>query len=105
MTHNLARVAGLEPATHSLEGCCSIQLNYTRKNGAVCENRTRLTSLEGWDTTNMPTPRTIHQTMKPNGPKNNIVKINTSHSASVICILINGATGRTRTDKANADEF
>ena len=27
----LARPAGFEPATHSLEGCCSIQLNYGRK--------------------------------------------------------------------------
>lgn len=27
--------------------------------GAACENRTRLTSLEGWDTTNMPTPRCV----------------------------------------------
>lgn len=26
----MARPAGLEPATHSLEGCCSIQLSYER---------------------------------------------------------------------------
>ena len=26
----MARPAGLEPATHSLEGCCSIQLSYGR---------------------------------------------------------------------------
>ena len=25
------RPAGLEPATHSLEGCCSIQLSYGRR--------------------------------------------------------------------------
>ena len=30
--------------------------NYYLVNGAEYENRTRLTSLEGWDTTNMPTP-------------------------------------------------
>jgi hypothetical protein len=24
----LARIVGLEPTTHSLEGCCSIQLSY-----------------------------------------------------------------------------
>ena len=34
----------------------SIQLSYGHiKIGAEYENRTRLTSLEGWDTTNMPT--------------------------------------------------
>ena len=28
----IARQRGLEPLTHSLEGCCSIQLSYWRKN-------------------------------------------------------------------------
>ncbi len=28
-----ARLAGLEPATHNLEGCCSIQLSYRRLSG------------------------------------------------------------------------
>ena len=27
------RPAGFEPATHSLEGCCSIQLSYGRREG------------------------------------------------------------------------
>ncbi len=27
----MARLAGLEPATYGLEGCCSIQLSYRRK--------------------------------------------------------------------------
>jgi hypothetical protein len=27
---NVMRPAGLEPATHSLEGCCSIHLSYGR---------------------------------------------------------------------------
>lgn len=28
--HLMARLAGLEPATYGLEGCCSIQLSYRR---------------------------------------------------------------------------
>ena len=30
-----SRLAGLEPATHNLEGCCSIQLSYRRLFGMV----------------------------------------------------------------------
>ncbi len=30
MDELLARQEGLEPPTHSLEGCCSIQLSYWR---------------------------------------------------------------------------
>lgn len=30
-----SRLAGLEPATHNLEGCCSIQLSYRRSFGMV----------------------------------------------------------------------
>ena len=30
--HNLVNRAGFEPATHSLEGCCSIQLSYQSPN-------------------------------------------------------------------------
>jgi hypothetical protein len=30
-----SRLAGLEPATHNLEGCCSIHLSYRRKFGMV----------------------------------------------------------------------
>ncbi len=29
----VVRLAGLEPATYGLEGCCSIQLSYKRING------------------------------------------------------------------------
>ena len=29
----MVRPAGFEPATHSLEGCCSIQLSYERIEG------------------------------------------------------------------------
>ena len=45
----MARLAGLEPATYGLEGCCSIQLSYRRnqvrpilknKNGRDREIRT-----------------------------------------------------------------
>ena len=49
----LARLKGLEPLTHCLEGSCSIRLSYKRiqKNGAGDGNRTHTTSLEGWDST------------------------------------------------------
>ena len=49
----MARLKGLEPLTHCLEGSCSIQLSYWRriKNGAGDGNRTHATSLEGWDST------------------------------------------------------
>ena len=30
--NKVVRSAGLEPATYGLEGCCSIQLSYERKN-------------------------------------------------------------------------
>ena len=41
----LERETGFEPATHSLEGCCSSQLSYSRpeipskKSGSAAENR------------------------------------------------------------------
>ena len=51
----MARLKGLEPLTHCLEGSCSIHLSYKRmlgqKNGAGDGNRTHTTSLEGWDST------------------------------------------------------
>ncbi len=36
----MARLAGLEPATPSLEGWCSIRLSYKRKNGRGGGTRT-----------------------------------------------------------------
>ena len=45
----MARLKGLEPLTHCLEGSCSIQLSYKRKNGAGDGNRTHTASLEGWN--------------------------------------------------------
>ena len=56
-THHMARLKGLEPLTHCLEGSCSIQLSYKRikyrhkTDGAGDGNRTHATSLEGWDST------------------------------------------------------
>ena len=67
----MARLKGLEPLTHCLEGSCSIQLSYRRisvdsrplpsakpapfaasfAGGAGDGNRTHATSLEGWDST------------------------------------------------------
>lgn len=47
----LARLGGLEPPTHRLEGGCSIQLSYKRIYGAGEGNRTLVTSLEGWRST------------------------------------------------------
>ena len=54
--HHMARQKGLEPLTYCLEGSCSIQLSYGRKEirpkrriGAGDGNRTHTTSLEGWD--------------------------------------------------------
>ena len=55
----LARLEGLEPPTHGLEGRCSIQLSYRRTRacvtfqaiGAGDGNRTHATSLEGWCST------------------------------------------------------
>ncbi len=51
----MARLKGLEPLTHCLEGSCSIHLSYRRtfykKNGADDGNRTHVTSLEGWNST------------------------------------------------------
>ena len=49
----MARLKGLEPLAHCLEGSCSIHLSYKRikkeKTGAGDGNRTHTTSLEGWD--------------------------------------------------------
>ena len=45
------RLKGFEPLAHCLEGSCSIQLSYSRTNGAGDGNRTHTTSLEGWDST------------------------------------------------------
>ena len=42
----MARLGGLEPPTHRLEGGCSIQLSYKRI-GAGEGNRTLVFSLEG----------------------------------------------------------
>ena len=51
----MARLKGLEPLAHCLEGSCSIHLSYKRikkeKTGAGDGNRTHTTSLEGWDST------------------------------------------------------
>jgi hypothetical protein len=65
----MARLKGLEPLTHCLEGSCSIHLSYRRKqivllptpkcagifeitnDGAGDGNRTHATSLEGWNST------------------------------------------------------
>ena len=55
----VARLKGLEPLTHCLEGSCSIQLSYRRKNGAGDGNRTHVISLEGWSSTIEPHPH-IH---------------------------------------------
>ena len=53
-THHMARLKGLEPLTHCLEGSCSIHLSYkrtTKINGAGDGSRTHTTSLEGWNST------------------------------------------------------
>ena len=51
-THHMARLKGLEPLTHCLEGSCSIHLSYKRIIiGAGDGNRTHVTSLEGWNST------------------------------------------------------
>ena len=57
----LVSLGGLEPPTHSLEGCCSILLSYRPKitlaasrppkSGAGDGNRTHVISLEGWSST------------------------------------------------------
>ena len=56
----MARLERLELPTYCLEGSCSIQLSYRRtydqrtggrKIGAGDENRTHVTSLEGWNST------------------------------------------------------
>ena len=58
----MVSLAGLEPAAHSLEGCCSIQLSYRPidRNGGHIDrhylgagdgNRTHMISLEGWSST------------------------------------------------------
>ena len=47
----MARLKGLEPLTHCLEGSCSIHLSYKRVFGAGDGSRTHTTSLEGWDST------------------------------------------------------
>ena len=58
----LARLKGLEPLAHCLEGSCSIQLSYrriylpARQNGAGDGNRTHASSLEGWRSTIEPHP-------------------------------------------------
>ena len=36
----LVRPTGFEPVTHSLEGCCSIQLSYERMLGTAGRTRT-----------------------------------------------------------------
>ena len=40
----MARLAGLEPATYGLEGCCSIQLSYRRKSRTtfICYNHLKI---------------------------------------------------------------
>ena len=55
-THHMARLKGLEPLTHCLEGSCSIQLSYWRRFGAGDGNRTRIPSLEGWCPDHCATP-------------------------------------------------
>ena len=47
----MASAQGFEPRTHSLEGCCSIQLSYAPIVGADDGNRTHAISLEGWSST------------------------------------------------------
>ena len=46
----MARQEGFEPSANGLEGRCSIQLSY-EPIGADDENRTHITSLEGWSFT------------------------------------------------------
>ena len=68
----MARLKGLEPLTHCLEGSCSIHLSYRRiyraenlqtgsqpsvPYGAGDGNRTHVTSLEGWSSTIEPRPQ------------------------------------------------
>ena len=57
--HHMARLKGLEPLTHCLEGSCSIHLSYKRREcGAGDGSRTHATSLEGWGSTAELHPRT-----------------------------------------------
>ena len=52
-----ARLERLELPTHCLEGSCSIQLSYRRKQIEAGDgNRTHTISLEGWDSSHWTTP-------------------------------------------------
>ena len=67
----LVSLGGLEPPTHSLEGCCSILLSYRPKitlaasrppkSGAGDGNRTHVISLEGWSSTIELHPQNIYR--------------------------------------------
>ena len=50
----MARLAGLEPATYGLEGCCSIQLSYKRKSRSALLHRHHL-KLVGVERFELPT--------------------------------------------------
>ena len=59
--YNLVPREGFEPPTLSLEVSCSIHLSYRGlgrdlQNGAGSENRTRVSSLEGWHISHYTTP-------------------------------------------------
>ena len=53
----LASSEGIEPSPNRVEACGTFRYATRTMFGAECGNRTRLTSLEDLDTTNMPTPR------------------------------------------------
>ena len=73
-THHMARQKGLEPLTYCLEGSCSIQLSYWRKNeiefGAGDGNRTHTPSLEGWGSTTELHPRIVTNSILSHHPLN-----------------------------------
>lgn len=75
--------AGIEPASPRLE--VSYNFRYTTRAmfGAEYENRTRLTSLEDLDTTNMPTPHEFSDPVLPraNGSAHSRMLVINYHAA------------------------
>ncbi len=45
VNHCLVIRSGFEPETHSLEGCCSIQLSYQTSSECACEKEMRYAHL------------------------------------------------------------